>query len=243
MTSERDDLVRAAFSPHATDEESRMHVARLAEYDAAHADPVAKPASAVEPASVAQPPGAVEPPPAVEQPPAGPRHRPRRRLRVTAVVVAVVAIAALAFIAGRQFENHAASEAAHRRTATQVALERESPIGAILARRRVSTDLPLGYESGATFPFPGDSYRLLYDAHPGAAATASRWRVWIGLGADDRQLCVSAAYDATRSLTSCLSSTQVYESTATVVSPLGAPPLAVQITRGAVTVNGSRVSP
>jgi len=163
-------------------------------------------------------------------------------LRLVGLGVGVALVAALAFVAGGQNQTLQTSDRSKRQAEQRARVDDESPIGRLLAAPRRVGDLPLGYESGATFPYPGDSYRLLFDARPNAASSTSRWRVWIGVGVDARELCVYAAFDSTRATTTCLTSTALYEGDATIRSPLGAAPLEVQIRHGAVMVDGSPIT-
>ncbi|RKR75335.1 hypothetical protein [Frondihabitans australicus] len=162
----------------------------------------------------------------------------RRRIRLALVALALVAALALAFTAGGQFERQTSARSG---AATLTARERASDIGTALDRPRRAADLPVGYQAGPDLPYPGDSYRLLYDESPHAAADAPRWRVWVGEGVDASQLCVVAAYTEVQELVDCYPAAQLYTGTFTVASPVGSAPLAINVVSGDVIVNGHAV--
>ncbi|RPE78067.1 MULTISPECIES: hypothetical protein [unclassified Frondihabitans] len=115
--------------------------------------------------------------------------------------------------------------------------ETDSDLGRALARPQQPSDLPLGYQSGSGSAYPGDSYRLVFDGQPRAGSAVLRWRVWIGQGIDSGHLCLVAAYNSARSVSTCLPRAEMLTSTVMLTSPVGVQPLSVTITAGRVVVD------
>lgn len=149
------------------------------------------------------------------------------------VAAAIVAVGIGAFVAGSQ---SAAQQAASTARTSIGTAERDSDIARALARPRRDADLPTGYQPGDAAPFAGNSYRLLHDSAPGAGSETPRWRVWVGQGIDENQLCIVSAYDPLQVLSTCYGRTQLFTGTFTITSPVGSAPLGVRLTRGAVSI-------
>lgn len=236
-------LERAAYSPDATPEEARSALARLQAWDAARADGAAAAGagaagSAPSSDAVGAPRsasavglGAAEgvgvPDPAVSPP-------PRARLRRALVAGAGALLVAVGVVAGIQVTQHRADSADASALARA---EADSDLGKALARPQQPSDLPLGYQAGSGSAYPGDSYRLLFDGQPRAGSAVLRWRVWIGQGVDGDHLCLVAAYNSARSISTCLPRTQMLTSSVTLTSPVGVQPLMITVEAGRLGVD------
>jgi hypothetical protein len=224
----RAELERAAYSPDASPEQARLALARLQAWDAAASFPSSPPSAPSSPpspfssASVASRPVGLVPRP----------RAPRRRIALLAGIAVLLVAGGLA--AGIQLAQHSAA------TISATALSRaeaDSDLGRALARPQQPSDLPLGYQSGSGSAYPGDSYRLLFDGQPRAGSAVLRWRVWVGQGIDADHLCLVAAYDSSRGVSTCLPRAEMLTSTVTLTSPVGVQPLSVAITAGRVVVD------
>lgn len=221
----RAELQRAAYSPDASPEQARLALARLQAWDAAASLPSSQPSAPSSPASSAS----------VASRPVGLVPRPRTSRRRIALVAGIaVLLVAGGVAAGVQLARHSAATT----TATVLSrAEADSDLGRALARPQQPSDLPLGYQSGSGSAYPGDSYRLLFDGQPRAGSAVLRWRVWVGQGIDSGYLCLVAAYNSARSVSTCLPRAEMLTSTVTLTSPVGVQPLSVAITAGRVVVD------
>lgn len=151
--------------------------------------------------TTADPPVSPDAPPTPEpdEPAPDPRARRRRRAPLWIGGALVVLLVAGAAIQGATSATRQATES--EPVASDPSSFRTSVLSAALNRAEVPTDaLPEAIRGEVDL----GSSRVVYDEDPSLAATADRWRLWVGYGVDTNQVCFVATYDNVGDAVTCV---------------------------------------
>lgn len=154
------------------------------------------------------PPAAPDDPPVGESDPPGriaPARKRRRALLATGAALVVLVGLGVAIDGATSATRRAAVPEPTTSDPSLSSPSPSSPLPSVLSRAldrgEVPTDaLPAAIRGEVDL----GSSRVIYDEDPSLAATASRWRLWVGYGEDSDQVCFVATYDNVGDSVTCV---------------------------------------